>query len=225
MALLKIRRVIQYDGHLRSVGIWVDDLKVGSLKSGQESLEIKLDSGEHLVQAKLSPFYWSIKRLVKLDENEKLDFHVGIFYSNVFQGFMPSALKILSESEYQEIRLLQKKPLPRLPMGKLWMVIISGVLAGMFLIYASRNGNLDSDYQGLISLLGWAAALGGISVYLFNRPISDSSFPYYKPLVDAGAFIFLSVLLGPTEQLFIWSCLSVVLLLVIGGMNLRNARK
>jgi len=209
---------------MRAIRIHVDGIQVGKLEPGQDSMTIELDDAPHLLHASVPPFYYSRKRAVNEVSDVNMHYHVGIFYSNVFQGFMPSAMKILSESEYEDIKC-QKRVLPRLSVFNLWTVIVSGVLAGMLLIYASRNGNLDADYQSLISLVGWAAAIGGISVYLFNRPTTDSTFPYHKPFLDAGALVFLAILLDPADSLFLFSCFGIGLLLIIGVMNLRRTRK
>lgn len=213
MPTVRFNRIVQNDGNLRSLSIYVNDKKVGSLKPGQEYLDVELESGEHQLQASLTPFYRSSKTAVEVKDSDNHNFHVGLVYKSVFEGLLPSALKILPSEEYMADRSDKNRHLP-LTSKRLAVVVVSGVCSGLLLLLAWHQQVPVSKYSYAIPLMGAAAIGGALLTIYFNRAGAKSYFPLYKPILDAGALCFLMTMLTTSDDLY-WVSGAVIFLLVV----------
>ncbi|MCY0967785.1 hypothetical protein [Chryseobacterium wangxinyae] len=75
MAKIIINRSSEYSNNLRSIGIYLDDIKIGELLDG-ESEEFEIEEGKHKIRAKID---WCRSNLVDLNvkSDETLRFNLS----------------------------------------------------------------------------------------------------------------------------------------------------
>lgn len=202
---------------MRNFVVSIDGKRSASLSSGQ-SIVLRLSGRESYIQVSMWPYRSA--RLPICGQHTEIDLYVGFFHRNLIESFLPTALKILSTSEYESFKK-GVNVLPQLSRCQVITTIILGIMAGIILILSASS--LSADWSVPVLLLGIGAILGGLAVVYFNRKSSKSSFPYHKPILDAVGLFLLMFLVETYSKYFYIACLTALALISLAIVNYMRA--